>query len=122
VAKLTDLAVPLRPTARRVLRALREDGPQRIDQLAARLAANGRPIQSATIVVALQELHAAGLAAVDVEHQDEPTGHSSATPVERDPGDGCPGCRCDPATTDSRAPSGRASLENYPNRSGLRVF
>jgi integrase len=85
LAKLTDLAVPLRPTARRVLKALREGGPQRVDQLAARLAANGRPIQPATIAVALQELHAAGLAAVDVERQDEPAGRSSAVPVERDP-------------------------------------
>jgi len=65
--------------------ALREGGPQRIDQLAARLAANGRPIQPATIALALQELHAAGLAAVDAEHQDELTGRSSALPVQRDP-------------------------------------
>ena len=35
VAKLADPAVPLRPTARRVLRALRDGGPQRVDQLAA---------------------------------------------------------------------------------------
>jgi integrase len=43
-----------------------------------------RPIQPATIAVALRELHAAGLAAVDVEGQDEP-GRGSALPVERDP-------------------------------------
>jgi hypothetical protein len=85
LAKLADLAVPIRPTARRVLRALREGGPQRVDQLAAQLAANGRPIQPATIAVALQELHAAGLAAVDVEGQDELAGRSSALPVQRDP-------------------------------------
>jgi Phage integrase family len=35
--------------------------------------------------VALRELHAAGLAAVDVEDQDEPAGLCSAVPVERDP-------------------------------------
>src|SRR5215216_3266832 len=34
VAKLADPAVPLRPTARRLLRALREGGPQRVEQLA----------------------------------------------------------------------------------------
>jgi predicted ArsR family transcriptional regulator len=85
VAKLADLAVPLRPTARRVLNALRDGGPQRVDQLAAQLAANGRPIQPATIAVALRELHAAGLAAVDVEDQDQPAGYCSALPVERDP-------------------------------------
>jgi integrase len=42
-------------------------------------------IQPATIALALQELRAAGLAAVDVEHPDEAAGRSSATPVERDP-------------------------------------
>ena len=34
LAKLADHALPLRPTARRVLRALRDGGPQSIDQLA----------------------------------------------------------------------------------------
>jgi integrase len=68
LAKLADLAVPLRPTARRVLKALRDGGPQCVDQLAARLAMTGRPIRPATIAVALRELHAAGLAAVDVEN------------------------------------------------------
>jgi integrase len=38
LAKLADPAVPLRPTARRVLRALRDGGPQRVEQLAARLS------------------------------------------------------------------------------------
>jgi integrase len=85
VAKLADLAVPLRPTARRVLKALRDGGPQRVDQLAARLAITGRPIQPATIAVALRELHAAGLATVDVEDHDQPVGRSSALPVEGDP-------------------------------------
>jgi integrase len=36
-------------------------------------------------VVALRELHVAGLAAVDVEDQDEPAGRCSALLVERDP-------------------------------------
>jgi integrase len=50
VAKLADPAVPLRPTARRVLRALREGGPQRVDRLAARLSTSGRrPVCPATI-------------------------------------------------------------------------
>src|SRR6266545_4590149 len=68
-----------------VPRALRDGGPQRVDQLAARLAATGRPIQPATIAVALWELQAAGLAAVDVDDQDQAAGRSSALPVERDP-------------------------------------
>jgi integrase len=46
---------------------------------------NGRPIEPATIAVALRELHAAGLAAVDVEDQDEPAGRGSPLPIERDP-------------------------------------
>jgi Phage integrase family len=45
----------------------------------------GRPIQPATIAVALRELHGAGLAAVDVEDQDELAGRGSPLPVERDP-------------------------------------
>jgi integrase len=86
VAKLADPAVPLRPTARRVLRALRDDGPQRVDQLTARLSTPGsRPIRPATIAGALGELRAAGLAAVDVENQDVAAGHWSAVPVARDP-------------------------------------
>jgi integrase len=85
LAKLADLAVPLRPTPRRVLEA-----PARRWAAAGRPARcstsqNGRPLQPATIAVALHELHAAGLAAVDVEHQDEPAGRISAAPVERDP-------------------------------------
>jgi hypothetical protein len=35
LAKLADPAVPLRPTARRILLILRDGGPQRLDQLAA---------------------------------------------------------------------------------------
>jgi len=82
VAKLADPAVPLRPTARRVLR---EGGPQRVDQLAARLAATGRrPIRPATIVAALGELHTASLAAVD-DDQAAPVGRWTASPVAGDP-------------------------------------
>jgi integrase len=86
VAKLADPAVPLRPTARRVLRALRANGPQRADQLAAQLTATSRrPIRLATVAVALRELEAAALAAVDVDDQDELTGRWAALPVARDP-------------------------------------
>jgi hypothetical protein len=84
LAKLADPAVPLRPTARRVLRALRDGGPQSIDQLTAQLTApSSRPIRLATVTLALRELHAAGLAAVD--GQDELAGCWSAAPVARDP-------------------------------------
>jgi integrase len=86
VTKLTDPAVPLRPTARRGLRALPDGGPQHTDQLAAQLATTGRrPIRPATVATALGELHAAGLAAVDNHDQDEPTGRWAALPVARDP-------------------------------------
>jgi hypothetical protein len=67
VSRLADPAVSLRPTARRVLRALRDDGPQCSDQLAARLRKpGGRPIRPPTVVGALGELPAAGLAAVAI--------------------------------------------------------
>jgi hypothetical protein len=33
LAKLADPAVPLRPTARRILLILRDGGPQRVEQL-----------------------------------------------------------------------------------------
>jgi hypothetical protein len=86
LAKLADPAVPLRPTARRVLRALRDDGPRRVDQLAARLSASGRrPIRPATVAGALGELHAVGLAAVDVDDQDMTAGRWSAVPAPSDP-------------------------------------
>jgi integrase len=85
LAKLADPAVPLRPTARRVLRALRDGGPWYIDQLAAQLTTNGRrPIRPATVTVALRELQAAGLAAIDND-QDWQAGCWSALPVTRDP-------------------------------------
>jgi integrase len=55
-------AARLRPTARRVLSALAEEGPQGLDQLVARLAGGGRPRAPRTVGVALGELEAAGLA------------------------------------------------------------
>jgi predicted ArsR family transcriptional regulator len=86
VAKLADPAVPLRPTARRVLQILRNVGPQRVDQLAARLSTSGlRPIRPATVAGALGELHAAGLAAVDVDGQDVTADFWSAVPAAPDP-------------------------------------
>jgi integrase len=86
VAKLADPAIPLRPTARRVLRALHDGGPQRVDQLVTRLSTSGRrPVRPATVVGALGELRAAGLAAVDVAGQDVTTAHWSAVPASRDP-------------------------------------
>jgi integrase len=86
VARLADPAVPLRPTARRVLRALRNGGPQRVDQLVAWLAAAGRrPIRPATVAAALDELHAVGLAAVDDHDHAEPAGRWRALPLARDP-------------------------------------
>jgi integrase len=86
VAKLADPAVPLRPTARRVLRALRDGGPQRVDQLAAGLSTSGRrPVRPATVAGALGELHAAGLAAVDIDDQDVTAVRWSAVPAARDP-------------------------------------
>jgi integrase len=86
VAKLADPAVPLRPTAKRVLQALRDGGPQRIGQLAARLSTSGRrSIRPATIAGALEELHAAGLATVDVDDLDVTAGRWSAVPAARDP-------------------------------------
>jgi predicted ArsR family transcriptional regulator len=85
VAKLADSAVPLRQTARRVLRTLRDGGAQHVDQLAARLRTSGRrPIRPATIAGALDELHAAGLATVDVDDQDVTDGRWSAAPAARD--------------------------------------
>jgi integrase len=85
LAKLADPAVLLRPTAKRTLHALRDGGPQSIEQLAARLAANGRrPVRAATIAVALQELHAAGLATID-DDQNGPGSCWVALLVDRDP-------------------------------------
>jgi hypothetical protein len=86
LAKLADPAGQLRPTARRTLLALRDGGPQRVAQLAARLAANGRrPVRPATVTVALQELRAAGLASIDHGHQDGREGCWSVLPAARHP-------------------------------------
>jgi integrase len=86
LAKLADRAVPLRPTARRVLRALRDGGPQRADQLAAHLTATSRrPLRAATVASALQELHAAGLAATEADDQGELVARWVALPATRDP-------------------------------------
>jgi integrase len=69
-----------------VLRALRDGGPWSVDQLAAQLTTNGRrPIRPATVAVALVELHAAGLAASDVDDQDEPADRWSALELAHDP-------------------------------------
>jgi integrase len=86
LAKLADPAVPLRPTARRVLLALRDGGPQRVDQLAVRLSASGRrPIRPATVTTALGELRTAGLATAEVDGLDVTVGRWSAVPTTRDP-------------------------------------
>jgi integrase len=86
VAKLADPAMPLRPTARRVLRALRDGGPQRVDQLAARLSAfSRRPIRPASVAGALRELHTAGLVAVEIDDREEFASCWSARPIRPDP-------------------------------------
>jgi integrase len=63
VTKLADPATQLRPTAARVLKSLRADGPQTTEQLVAALARRGRAVRPATINAALGELATAGLAA-----------------------------------------------------------
>jgi integrase len=65
VAKLADPATELRPTAARVLKALRAYGPRAADELVVALAEQGRAIRIATVEAALGELAAAGLAAAD---------------------------------------------------------
>jgi integrase len=86
VSKLADPAGLLRPTARRVLRALRDGGSWYVDQLAAQLTTNSRrAIRPATVAVALRELQAAGLAAVDINDQDELAGRWAALQVAHDP-------------------------------------
>jgi integrase len=61
VAKLADRTGELRPTAARVLKALRGDGPQTAEELTAALAAHGRAVRPATVQTALGELVAADL-------------------------------------------------------------
>jgi integrase len=82
VAKLTDPANDLRPTAARVLKTLRASGPLTPDQLAAHLVGHGRVVRPTTVDRALGELHAAGLAAADGDAQ---AGRWSAHPSPRDP-------------------------------------
>jgi integrase len=65
IAKLADPATLLRPTAARVLKILRADGPQTADDLVAALAQQGRAIRPATVETALGELAANGLVVVD---------------------------------------------------------
>ena len=62
VAKLTDPAATLRPTATRVLRALRAAGAGTVPELVGRLATAGRALAPASVDAALGELEAAGLA------------------------------------------------------------
>jgi integrase len=66
LAKLADpAAIDLRPTARRVLAALRADGPATAEELTNRLGGRGRRLKVATVQVAVRELEAAGLAIAD---------------------------------------------------------
>jgi predicted ArsR family transcriptional regulator len=70
LAKLANPATAgLRPTAARVLGALRDHGPLTADQLAAQLSRQGRTVTRATIDRALAELVAADAAAVDPQTQ-----------------------------------------------------
>jgi integrase len=70
LAKLADPATELRPTAARVLKALRADSPRTADELVVALAKQGRAIRPTTIQTALGELAAAGLVAADGVGQD----------------------------------------------------
>jgi integrase len=65
LTKLADPATQLRPTAARVLKTLRTDGPQTANELVSALARQGRAIRPATVETALDELAASGLAAPD---------------------------------------------------------
>jgi integrase len=79
---VADPATSLRPTAARVLKVLRGDGPLTPDQLAAHLAGHGRALRPATVQRALGELHAARLATAD---GDGLAGRWSALPPPEDP-------------------------------------
>jgi Phage integrase family len=68
LARLAEPATAgLRPTAARVLGALRDHGPLTADQLAALLSSQGRTAAKATIDRALAELAAAAAAAVHAQ-------------------------------------------------------
>jgi hypothetical protein len=82
VAKLADLSGERRPTAARVLKALRAGGPQTLDQLTGALADRGRAVRPTTIQIALGDLVAAGLAA---EVGEEAEKRWLALPTVRDP-------------------------------------
>jgi integrase len=82
VAKLADPVNELRPTAIRTLKALRVDGGQTVEQLAARLAKKGRAVRLTTVQRALDELAASGLVASAGEPQ---TCRWSQLPALRDP-------------------------------------
>jgi hypothetical protein len=82
LTKLADPTGALRPTAARVLKALRAGGPQTTDQLTAALAGRGRAVRPATVQAALGELAAAGLVA-DVGEDAERRWR--ALPTARDP-------------------------------------
>jgi hypothetical protein len=70
LAKLANPATAgLRPTAARVLGALRDHGPLTAEQLAAQLSTQGRTASMATIDCALAELVAADVAAIDPHTQ-----------------------------------------------------
>ena len=63
IARIGDPTADLPPTARRILKALRQPGPpQTADQLADMLAAHGRRLRPPTVAAALARLEAAGLA------------------------------------------------------------
>jgi Fe2+ or Zn2+ uptake regulation protein len=70
----------LRPTAARVLGALRDHGPLTADQLAALLSTKGRTATMATVDHALVELAAAGAATVDAH-----TGRWTLRPAAQHP-------------------------------------
>jgi integrase len=82
LAKLADPTGELRPTAARVLKALRAGGRQTTDQLTTALAEHGRAIRPATIQVALGELVAAELVASTGEDGQQ---RWRALPAARDP-------------------------------------
>jgi hypothetical protein len=70
LAKLTNPATAgLRPTATRVLKALRDHGPLTAEQLAAQLTTQGRTARVAAIDQALAELAAGGAATADLQTQ-----------------------------------------------------
>jgi integrase len=66
-ARLTDPARDLPPTTRRVLYALRADGPRTLAQLGKRFSTPGSTLRPATIQGALGALETAALVVLDVE-------------------------------------------------------